>query len=150
MSLMSTLAKVAIGVAKGAGAMMNKSGGVTQDSSGGRLGGLLGSLACASGLSGGGMQDMLGGLLGGNTGGGVGGLGGFLESLGGAQAGGLQGMLDGLVASGGAGGLMGAFNGAMGGNAATAPAQNNSSFGAVLNSAIDANPEPAIAPTADQ
>jgi hypothetical protein len=152
MSLMSTLAKVAIGVAvaKGAGAMMNKSGGVTQASSGGGLGGLLDSLAGASGLSGGGMQDMLGGLLGGNTGGGVGGLGGFLESLGGAQAGGLQGMLDGLVASGGAGGLMGAFTGAMGGNAATAPAQNNSSFGAVLNSAFDANPEPAIAPTADQ
>jgi uncharacterized membrane protein YebE (DUF533 family) len=149
MSLMSTLAKVAIGVAvaKGAGAMMNKSGGVTQASSGGGLGGLLGSLAGASGSSGGGMQDMLGGLLRGNTGGVV---CGFLESLGGAQAGGLQGMLDGLVASGGAGGLMGAFTGAMGGNAATAPAQNNSSFGAVLNSAFDANPEPAIAPTADQ
>ena len=156
MSLMSTLAKVAIGVAvaKGAGAMMNKSGGVTQASSGGGLGGLSGSLAGDSGSSGGGMQDMLGGLLGGNTGGGAGGLGGLLESLGGsqggAQAGGLQGILDGLVASGGAGGLMGAFTGAMGGNAATAPAQNNSSFGAVLNSAFDANPEPAIAPTADQ
>jgi uncharacterized membrane protein YebE (DUF533 family) len=87
---------------------------------------------------GGGMQDMLAGLLRGNTGGGTGGLGGFLESLGG------------LVASGGAGGLMGAFTGTMGGNAATTPAQNNSSFGAVLNSAFDANPEPAIAPTADQ
>ena len=100
MSLMSTLAKVAIGVAvaKGAGALMNKSDGVTQASSGGGLSGLLGSLACASGLSGGGMQDMLGGLLGGNTGRGVGGLGGFLENLGGAQASGLQGMLDGLVA----------------------------------------------------
>jgi hypothetical protein len=34
---------------------------------------------------------------------------------------------------------MGAFTGAMGGNAAAAPAQNNSSFGAVLNSAFDAN-----------
>ena len=82
MSLMSTLAKVAIGVAvaKGAGALMNKSDGVTQASSGGGLGGLLGGLAGASGSSGGGMQDMFGGLLGGNTGGGggVGGLGGFL------------------------------------------------------------------------
>ena len=152
MSLMSTLPKVAIGVAiaKGAVAMMNESGGVTQASNGGGLGGLLGSLAGASGSSAGGMQDMLGGLLGGNTGG----LGGLLESLGGSQggsqAGGLQGMLGGLVASGGAGGLMGALTGAMGGNAATAPAQNNSSFGAVLNSAFDANPEPAIAPTADQ
>ena len=149
MSLMSTLAKIAIGVAvaKGAGAIMNKNGGVTQASSGGGFGGLLGSLAGASGSSGGEMQDMLGGLLGGNTGGGV---GGFLESLGGAQAGGLHGMLDGLVASGVTGSLMGAFTGAMDGNAATIPAQNNSSFGAVLNSASDANPEPAIAPTADQ
>ncbi|MDG1448738.1 MAG: hypothetical protein P8Q93_02365 [Ascidiaceihabitans sp.] len=56
-------------------------------------------------------------------------------------------MLCSLVASGGAGGSMGALTGAMGGNAATAPAQNNSSFGAVLNSAFDANPEPAIEPT---
>ena len=156
MSLMSTLAKVAIGVAvaKGVGAMMNKNGGVTQASSGGGLGGLLGSLAGDSGSSGGGMQDMLGGLLGGNTGGGAGCLGGLLESLGGsqggAQAGGLQEMLGSLVASGGAGGSMGALTGAMGGNAATAPAQNNSSFGAVLNSAFDANPEPAIEPTEDQ
>ena len=97
MSLMSTLAKVANGVAiaKGALAMMNESGGVTQATNGGGLGGLVAS-------------------------------------------------------PGGAGGLMDAFSGAMGGNAATAPAQNNSSFGAVLNSAFDANPEPAIAPTADQ
>ena len=89
MSLMSTLAKVAIGVAvaKGAGAMMNKNGGVTQASSGGGLGGFLGSLAGDSGSSGGGMQDMLGGLLGGNTGGGAGCLGGLLESLGGSQGG---------------------------------------------------------------
>ena len=94
MSLMSTLAKVANGVAiaKGALAMMNESGGVTQATNGGGLGGLVAS-------------------------------------------------------SGGAGGSMGALTGAMGGNAATAPAQNNSSFGAVLNSAIDANPEPAIEPT---
>ena len=55
MSLMSTLPKVAIGVAiaKGAVAMMNESGGVTQASNGG------------------GMQDMLGGLV---TSGGAGGL----------------------------------------------------------------------------
>jgi len=75
MSLMSTLAKVANGVAiaKGTVAMMNESGGVTQATNGGGLGGLVAS-------------------------------------------------------SGGAGGLMDAFTGAMGGNAATAPAQNNSSF----------------------
>jgi hypothetical protein len=87
MSLMSTLAKVAIGVAvaKGAGAMMNKSGGVTQASSGGGLGGLVAS-------------------------------------------------------SGGAGGLMDAFTGAMGGNAATAPAQNNFSF----EFTFDANAEPTL------
>ena len=104
MSLMSTLAKVAIGfaIAKGAVAMMKESGGVTQASNGGGLGGLLGSLACASGRN----ARYVGRPPGGNTGGGAGG----------------------LVASGDADGLMGAFTGAMGGNAATAPAQNNSSF----------------------
>jgi uncharacterized membrane protein YebE (DUF533 family) len=176
--LMSTLAKVAIGVAvaKGAGAMMNKGGGASQ-ASGGGLGGLLGGLAGASSASAGGaggLQDMLGGLMGGGSQAGAGGLGGLLEGLagaqGGQQGGGLQGMLGGLTGggaqggglqdmlgglagaagAGGAGGLLGALSGAMGGGAAAAPAQNNASFGQVLNSAFDANPEPAIQPTADQ
>ena len=176
MSLMKTLAKVAIGVAiaKGAGAMMNKGSGQSQASSGG-LGGLLGSLTgggaaggglggmlgglsggSAAGSTGGGLQDMLGGLMGGaqagtqgSTQGGMsGGLGGLLESLGGggstgASTGGLGGLLGGLAGAAGAGGLMGA---AM----KQRPADNNASFGSVLNSAFDANPEPAIEPTADQ
>jgi uncharacterized membrane protein YebE (DUF533 family) len=161
MSLMSTLAKVAIGVAvaKGAGAMMSKGSGASQASAGGGLGGLLGSLTGSGGASAGGaggLQDMLGGLIGGSGGasGGAGGLGGLLESLGGAQSGGqgggLQSMLGGLAGAGGAGGLMGALAGAMGGAAKPAATQSNASFGHILNSAFDANPEPAIEPTADQ
>lgn len=176
MSLMKTLAKVAIGVAiaKGAGAMMNKGGSTSQASSGG-LGGLLGGLtggsASGGGLGGmlggltvgagagsaGGLQGMLGGLLGGGTagagtpqaGGMSGGLGGLLESLGGsgstggASTGGLGGLLGGLAGAAGAGGLMGA---AM----KQRPAENNASFGSVLNSAFDETPEPAIEPTPDQ
>lgn len=177
MSLMKTLAKVAIGVAvaKGAKAMMNN-GNNSGTSQAGGLGGLLGSLtgggtAQAGGLGGllggmtggaqqsgagaGGLQDMLGGLLGGGTaGGGVGsgGLGGLLESLGGAQQGGasaqggLGGLLGGLAGAAGAGGLLGSLGGAMG----KAPAQNNDSFGAVLNSQFDQTPEPAITPSQDQ
>lgn len=177
MSLMKTLAKVAIGVAiaKGAGAMMNKGSGQSQASSGG-LGGLLGGLTgggaasgglggmlgglsggSAAGSTGGGLQDMLGGLMGGaqagtqgSTQGGMsGGLGGLLESLGGggstgASTGGLGGLLGGLAGAAGAGGLM------MGAAMKQRPADNNESFGSVLNSAFDANPEPAIEPTADQ
>lgn len=162
MSLMKTLAKVAIGVAvaKGANAMMNKGGSTSNASAGGALGGLLGSLA-GSGSAGnsGGLQDMLGGLMGGATGAGstggnaAGGLGGLLESLsgaGGSSSGGLQGMLGGLAGASGVGGLMGALSGAMGAAAKPAATQSNASFGQVLNSAFDANPEPAIEPTADQ
>jgi uncharacterized membrane protein YebE (DUF533 family) len=177
MSLMKTLAKVAIGVAvaKGANAMM-KSGQQGGTSQAGGLGGLLGSLtggsagSAAGGLGGllgsltggstqaggtaqaGGLQDMLGGLLGGGTtGGGVsqGGLGGMLESLGGAQGstgGGLGGLLGGMAGAAGAGGLLGGLGGAM----QKAPAQNDQSFGAVLNSQFDQTPEPAIEPSQDQ
>lgn len=154
MSLMSTLAKVAVGVAvaKGASALMNKQGGAA---GAGGLGGLLGGLTgggAPGGMSqagaGGGLQDMLGGLMGG-AGGGAGGLGGLLEGLGGAggtQGGGLQGMLGGLAGAAGAGGLLSA----LGGGAQSAPANNGASFGQVLNSQFDQTPEPAIAPTPDQ
>ncbi|MEQ6203502.1 DUF533 domain-containing protein [Sulfitobacter sp. HNIBRBA2951] len=173
MSLMRTLAKVAVGVAvaKGAGAMMNRS---QQGGQGGGLGGLLGSLtggggattAGAGGLGGllggltgggasaggaGGLQDMLGGMLGGGAAGGnvgTGGLGGMLESLGGAQGGGggLGGLLGGMAGAAGAGGLLGGLGGAM----QKAPAENDQSFGAVLNSQFDQTPEPAIQPSQDQ
>ncbi len=116
MSLMRTLAKVAVGVAiaKGAGAMMKNSGGAQSQNAGlgGLLGGLTGGGAAGGGLQGmlgsltgggasaaggaGGLQDMLGGLLGGAQGGGAsgglaGGLGGLLENLGGGSAGGAGG-----------------------------------------------------------
>lgn len=166
MSLMSTLAKVAIGVAvaKGASAMMNKSGGQgTRQASAGGLGGLLGGLAGSAGgqsAPGGGLEDMLGGLLGGGSGAGQsggmpGGLGGLLEQLGGGAqgggSGGLQDILGGLAGAagaGGAGGLLGGLASALGGGAA-AP-QNDTNFGAVLNSSFDQTPEPKITPTADQ
>ena len=174
MSLMKTLAKVAIGVAvaKGASAMMNNRGGAQAASASGGLGGLLGGLSGATqggaggglggmlgGLAGGaqgggagGLQDMLGGLMGGaqsGAGGAAGGLGGLLESLGGGaggQAGGLQGMLGGLAGSAGAGGLLGALGGKM----AQRPADNGASFGQVLNSNFDQTPQDPIEPTADQ
>ena len=143
MSLMKTLAKVAIGVpvAKGAKAMMDN-GNNRGTSQAGGLGGLLG------GLTGGGTAQAggLGGLLGGPTGG---------AQQSGAGAGGLQDMLGGLlgggaagggVGSGGLGGLLESLGGAMG----KAPAQNNDSFGAVLNSQFDQTPEPAITPSQDQ
>lgn len=172
MSLMKTLAKVAIGVAvaKGASAMM-KGGSSGEAAGGGGFGGLLGGLtggAAAAGsgqpfggtnspgAAGGGLQDMLGGLLGGAGGayagadGMSGGLGGLLESLGGGQGGtsggGLQDMLGGLAGAAGAGGLLGGLSGALG----QKPAQSNDSFGAVLNSQFDQTPEPAIEPSADQ
>lgn len=160
MSLMKTLAKVALGVAmaKGAGAMM-KRGQQASTSQAGSLGGLLGGLTggtSATSSASGGLQDMLGGLLGGNaTAGGVGagGLGGLLESLGGTQSGtaagatgGLGGLLGGLASAAGVGGLLGNLGGAM----HKAPAQSDQSFGAVLNSQFDQTPEPAIAPSQDQ
>lgn len=176
MSLMRTLAKVAIGVAvaKGASAMMNKrSTGGAQTAGAGGLGGLLGGLAGSTqggqsagglqdmlgglmggtqgaGQAGGGLQDMLGGLMGGVAGGNSGaggGLGGLLENLGGGgRGGGLQDMLGGLAGSAGAGGLLGALGGTM----AKRPASNNASFGEVLNSSFDQTPQDPIEPTADQ
>ena len=171
MSLMGTLAKVAIGVAvaKGAGAMMNNRGGAAGGGIGGMLGGLAGAAQGGSGGLGGmlgglmggaqggqagGMQNMLGSLMGGAAGGGAGagaggGLGGILESLGGggaAQGGGMQSMLGGLAGSAGAGGMLGALGGAV----AQRPAENNASFGEVLNSSFDETPQEAIEPTADQ
>ena len=157
MSLMKTLAKVAIGVAvaKGASAMMqNRSGGKSSAGAGG-LGGLLGGLTGGTQSTGGGagVQDMLGGLMGGAQGagsaGGAGGLGGLLESLGGgggSQSGSLQSMLGGLAGGARAGGLLGALGGAM----AQRPADNGASFGQVLNSNFDQTPEDPIEPTADQ
>ncbi|MEP4198080.1 MAG: DUF533 domain-containing protein [Aliishimia sp.] len=168
MSLMSTLAKVAVGVAvaKGAQSMMRG----TQGGSGGGLGdmlasmtggaggagglaGALGSLTGGStGSSGGGLENMLGSLLGGGSQGGsveAGGLGGLLENLGGSQSsGGLQGMLTGLAGAAGGGGL-GAMLGGLTGGASNQQGSNDNSFGAVLNSQFDETPQEAIEPSPD-
>ncbi len=169
MSLMKTLAKVAIGVAvaKGASSMMKSRSGAQTAGADAGLGGLLGGLAGGAQGGGAGLQDMLGGLMGGAQGGtgaaglqdmlgglmggaqgGTGGLGGLLENLGGASGagGGLQDMLGGLAGSAGAGGLLGALGGAV----AQRPESNNASFGEVLNSAFDQTPQEAIEPSADQ
>ncbi|MGB3246396.1 MAG: tellurite resistance TerB family protein [Sulfitobacter sp.] len=167
MSLMKTLAKVAVGVAiaKGAKSMMEKSSGGSRTASsggaGGDLGGLLGGLVKSAGGSrphggthspaGGGLQDMLGGLLGGSQqGGGLGsgGLGGLLEQLGGAAggAGGLGGLLGGLAGAAGAGGLLSGTDETLN----QRPERENASFGEVLNSQFDSTPEPEIEPSRDQ
>ena len=178
MSLMKTLAKVAIGVAvaKGASAMMkNRSSGTGNAGQSGGLGGLLGGLMNQTGgqagssrpiggayspqsTSGGGLEDMLGGLLGGSAGGGAqrgagggmaGGLGGLLEQLGGGSrggAGGLGGLLGGLAGAAGAGGLLAGADETL----RQRPERNDRSFGEVLNSQFDANPEPEIEPSQDQ
>ena len=165
MSLMKTLAKVAIGVAvaKGASSMMNRQGSTGGSGLGGLLGGLTGATGSGSGsgspfggthstntagAAGGGLQDMLGGLLGGGTGGSTGGLGGMLEQLGGGSTGGggLQGMLGGLAGAAGGAGLLGSLAGAT----QQRPATNVASFGEVLNSNFDQTPQEAIEPSADQ
>lgn len=93
MSLVRTLAKVAIGiaVAKGVGAMMNRGGTSKPGGSGGGLGDLGGLLGGGSspGTSNAGtglegmMRDALGGGGASGSGGGMGGLGGLIEGLGG-------------------------------------------------------------------
>ena len=176
MSLMKTLAKVAIGVAvaKGANAMIKKGGGGSTSRAGqsGGLGGLLGGLMNQAGGNpggsrphggahspgaGGGLEDMLDGLLGGaggstqrGAGGGMpGGLGGLLEQLGGGSkggAGGLGGLLGGLASAAGAGGLLAGTDETL----RRRPQRESGSFGEVLNSQFDATPEPAIEPSQDQ
>ncbi len=152
MSLMKTLARVAIGVAvaKGASAVMKKG---TGGAGGGGLGGLLGGLTGGTsnrGRSGGSLQDMLGGVLGGGAGAGSGGLGGLLNQLGGGKTGSaggsLGGLLGGLAGAAGAGGLLGGL--AQKTNAR--PDRPEADFGAVLNSQFDGNPTPAITPSRDQ
>ncbi|MEL6103924.1 MAG: DUF533 domain-containing protein [Pseudomonadota bacterium] len=161
MSLMKTLAKVAVGVAIAKGAshlMKNKGDGTSNAGLGGMLGGLAGGAGGSGGLqgmlgglTGGGganLQNMLGGLMGGAQGGG-GGLGGLLDGLqsgNGGSGAGLQDMLGGLAGAGAAGGLLGGLASTIG----QRPDTNDASFGAVLNSAFDETPQQEIEPTADQ
>lgn len=140
MSMLKTLAKVAIGiaVAKGVSGMMNKGNANTGNPAGSGNGGLLDGLADNTTAHGGGLGDLLGQVLGGNAGnpgaggtGGLGGLGGLLEQLGGAggasggqtagSGGGLGGLLEQLAGAGGAkGGAGGGIGDLLGGLAGAA------------------------------
>ncbi|MFC6586571.1 DUF533 domain-containing protein [Sulfitobacter pacificus] len=137
MSLMKTLAKVAVGVAmaKGAKVLMDKN----------RSGGTTGA--------GGGLQDMLGGLLGGAGGASTGGVWRawrLVEPTGGSgsgsSGGGLGGLLGGLAGAAGVGGLLAGAGAA----AKKRPASNDHDFGAVLNSQFESTPEPEIEPSQEQ
>jgi uncharacterized membrane protein YebE (DUF533 family) len=173
MSLMKTLAKVAIGVAvaKGVSTMMTRAG-----TAGGSVGegGMFGgpnSPGARTGTAGGtGLEGMMDAILGGaqrtgtgqagGTGGigGAGGLGGLLEQLargGGGSAGagtrtgggGLDDLIGSLGGAGGLGGILGGLAGALEGRAGQT---REGSFGEVLNSQFDSTPERAKRPTAAQ
>jgi uncharacterized membrane protein YebE (DUF533 family) len=140
MSLVGTLAKVALGVAvakgmksmTGGGAKSSSGGGIgdllggmlgggaTQSQSGGGIGDLLGSLGGgSSSKSGGGLGDLLGGLTGGSTSsaGGAGSLGDLMGGLlgGGSNSGsGMGDILGKLGGAGAAGGLGGLLTNALG------------------------------------
>jgi uncharacterized membrane protein YebE (DUF533 family) len=157
MSLMKTLAKVAVGVAvaKGASAMMQRrTSSGAQEAGGGLLGQLQQQMQQRPDMmqGRGGIEDMLGGILGGGAG--SGGLGGLLEQLGGsgatrtAQGGGLNDLLGGLAGAGAAGGIGSVLGGMLSGG--TAGSTPRGGFGDVLNQAIARQDEPEIAPTPEQ
>ena len=157
MSLVGTLAKVAVGamVAKGVGGMMRGGGG------GGGLGGLLGSALGGKQGQSGGLGDLLGGAAGQQRQGG-GGIGDLLGSaLGGGQRGGAQGGggLGDLLGSalgggqgqqgGAAGGLGGLLDSLGGGGGAQQQSGGGGGLGDLLNSALQGQ-APASNPAAEQ
>ena len=145
MSLLKTLAKVAVGiaVAKGVGGLMKKGSGGQQapTGSGGGLGDLLGQLGGGAGGQGGGLGDLLGKLGGSASGQAGGGLGDLLGQLGGQSTRGTGGT--------GTGDALGDIFGDFIGDGAR-QTQNNESFGDMFNEAIERQDEPAVAPSADQ
>ena len=179
MSMLGTLAKVAMGVmvAKGVGAAVQRGRAGT-----GGTGGMFGQANTGQrGGSGGGLEDLMGSILGGKSSGRTGGgLGGMLEQLTGGtgrsgssgqggiteiitsvtQRGGMGGLLGGSTggaAGGGLGGLLGGLMGGLGGAAAgsalggtAGTPQNKKSFGEMLNASFDNAGEPDVAPTAEQ
>lgn len=145
MSLMKSLARVAVGVmlAKGVGAMMKNAQSRpaqagARPGSGGLLDDLLGNNTTQAGnrsRGSGGLGDMLGQVLGGRSGtgqsyggqhsprqagmgGAQGGLGGILDQLSGSGRGSSTGGLGGLLGGGAAGGLGGLLGGLLGGGQA--------------------------------
>lgn len=168
MSLMGTLAKVAIGVAvaKGVGAMVqNRSGSAPAPNAG--SGGMFGGTHSPGGKSTG-LEDMMSDILGGgNTRASSpsdrasqGGLGGLLEELAGnrpapepRQTGGMpRGGLDDIIGGlGGAGGGLGELlGGLLGGKMASDGAAAETGFGDILNQSMRNRGEPKIKPTAQQ
>ncbi len=167
MSLMKTLAKVAIGVAlaKGASTMMKKGGQARgQTSDGGLFGGEHSPRERAQ-QQGTGLEDMMGSILGGGSSqanqrsaqqsGGGGGLGDLLEQLGGGGGrgdaatrggGGLNDLLGGLAGGAAGGGLGGLLESLTGKAQAEKP---GGSFGDMLNQTFERG-EPPQQPTPDQ
>ena len=164
MSLMKTLAKVAIGiaVAKGVGGMMK--GGSSGGKGGGGLGDLLGGLAGgqSGGQSGsGGLGDLLGGLAGGSGrgGSGSGGLGDLLEQVAGRAGGAggglgdLIGGLAGAAAGGQKSGRAGGIEDALGdffNKSGQTNEENDLSFGEMFDQTMQNGGEPQVAPSRDQ
>ncbi len=167
MSMMKTLAKVAIGVAlaKGASGMMKRAGSAKGGTgSGGLFGGAHSPERQAQAQTGGGLEGMLGSILGGGGAGGgqggAGGLGGLLEQLGGGTSasggasGGLNDLLGGLAGAAqqgggmGTGGLDGLLGGLLGAGAAQGGPKGG--FGDLLNQAIARQDEPEEQPSQDQ
>ena len=157
MSLVGTLAKVAVGamVAKGVGGMMRGGGG----GGGGGLGGLLGAALGGKQGQSGGLGDLLSGAAGQQRQG-VGGLGDLLGSaLGGGQRGGAQGggglgdLLGSALGGGGQGGAAGGLGGLLdslgGGGGAQQQGGGGGGLGDLLNSALQGK-APATNPAAEQ
>lgn len=156
MSLLKTLAKVAVGVAiaKGVGGMMKRGAGgqapggrmpgqANTGGSGGGLGDLLGQLGGGQGGSqGGGLGDLLGRLGGAQGGQGGGGLGDLLGQLGGQPT---RGQQQGSGQGGSLGDIFGDFI-----DKGAKESTGNGSFADMFNEAIEKQDEPDASPSADQ
>ena len=169
MSLMKTLAKVAVGVAiaKGVKSMTSGKGSTRQAGQVADDGLFRGpnSPGAQTGTGNTGLEGMMDSILGGGSntasapsGGASGGIGGLLEQLagGGSQSGGTQrsggglgdllgSLAGGASGSGGLGDLLGGLAGQLGG-----AQKEEGSFGDVLSSQFDTTPEPAKQPSANQ
>ncbi len=171
MSLLGTLAKVAIGiaVAKGVGGMLKKSGGTGPAPTGSGDGGILGELGKLGKSSGrgGGIEDILGEVLGGkkdgSRSGSGGGLGDLLEQLGGGgrssddgSGGGLGDLIDGLTRGGGSGQSQGQRDGGLGDifgdflGGVKEDQKSEGSFGDIFNQSLERRGEPDVQPTRQQ
>ena len=161
MSLMKTLAKVAIGVAvaKGAKSVLSGRGGSVSD--GGLFGGAHSPNVAEKKT---GLEDIMGDVLSGGSGaqesGGLGGLGGLLEGLqrenpntqdggindllrGGGSGGGIGSLIEQMA--GGKGGASGGLGGLLGGLVSAASGQGGGDFGSILNQTMQRgapDPEP--------